>query len=300
MKNSAQKLLLYGSSPGLLEMLENIAGDLGFSVLHSGRKEEVFKVLSRQDVFTLIFITETEGNGLFDFVKQVNQAYSNLPIIPVLGQNQREKIIGLLKAGAWLCFEQPVYAEELTYYLKKMIEERFEAYNPFAVRYEERTVVIPNDFSLVMQAVKNVVYNSLPAEEKNKYQFVLGLNEIVNNAIEHGNLGISFEEKNAALKDSAFFNMASERAARQPYRSRVVTIKVKVLSSASRVEYSVHDEGDGFDWKQLPDPKTKVNVLKANGRGVMIAKKVFHDVAFNSKGNKVTLVYQSGQAGGIH
>jgi hypothetical protein len=116
---------------------------------------------------------------------------------------------------------------------------------------------------------------------------------MVNNAIEHGNLEISSQEKSAALKAYAFFKLASERAAREPYRNRVVTLKAKVFPSAYKVEYTIADEGSGFDWKILPDPRTKANLLKGSGRGITIAKIVFHDVIFNTKGNQVTLVYKT-------
>jgi anti-sigma regulatory factor (Ser/Thr protein kinase) len=199
----------------------------------------------------------------------------------------------LLQEGAWACLFSPINPEELSYHLTKLLAERSDIYNPFSVIYEERTIVLPNDFSLVVQVVKSLVYNTLPIEEKKKYQIILGLNEIVNNAIEHGNLGISFEEKKAALHNSQFFKLAFERAGREPFKNRVVTIKVKVIPPAHRVEYTIIDEGNGFDWKLLPDPKDKVNVLNRSGRGIMIAKFAFHEVKFNEKGNQVTLVYNT-------
>jgi anti-sigma regulatory factor (Ser/Thr protein kinase) len=251
------------------------------------------KRLSEQKSLALFFDVSTVQKGFSDFLHKVKRSYPDLKIIALLEEAQKNQTVQLLRTGAWTCLGLPILAEELAFYLNKIITERQEAYNPFAVRFDERTIVIPNDFSIIMQVVKNLVYNSLPADKKNRYQVIIGLSEIVSNAIEHGNLGITSQEKNAALKAYAFFNLALERAAREPYKSRVVTLKSKVYPQAQKVEYAVWDEGAGFDWRQLPDPRDKVNILKGSGRGITIAKIVFDEVIFNQKGNRVILVYRT-------
>jgi serine/threonine-protein kinase RsbW len=52
---------------------------------------------------------------------------------------------------------------------------------------------------------------------------------------------------------------------------------------------SILDEGDGFDPASVPDPTLPENVVKDCGRGLYIVNKYVDSVAFNSKGNRVTV-----------
>jgi anti-sigma regulatory factor (Ser/Thr protein kinase) len=199
-------------------------------------------------------------------------------------------MVSLLQAGTYACLGTPLQVGDFAYNLSKIIANNTETYNPFAMKYEERILIMPNDFSLVMQVAKNLVDGTLPINEKNRYHIILGLSEIVNNAIEHGNLGITFEEKSDALKASRFYPLAIERAHKEPYKDRVVTIRSRVFPSLRRIEYFVADQGGGFDWRSLPDPKDKENILNRNGRGIMMARYAFDEMIYNETGNEVTLV----------
>jgi anti-sigma regulatory factor (Ser/Thr protein kinase) len=293
MKEKKESLLIYDRLGNIHAIVLQSCGNLGIEIFKSTKMNEVFKILHEKDIFTLLVNTVKESEKIFGFLQKIRGSYRRLPVIAVLEDGKKDRILRFLQAGAGTCLEMPVHPEELHYYISRLVYERREVYNPFSVKYEERTVVIPNDFSLVGQVINNVVYNSLPVDDRNRYLVALGLSEVVNNAIEHGNLGISFEEKDRALKTSVFFDLANERAKKHPYNSRIVTIKAKVIPQDNLTEYSVQDEGDGFDWRKLPDTINKEKVLSRSGRGIMIAKQVFKEVVFNEKGNRVTLVYQA-------
>ncbi len=50
---------------------------------------------------------------------------------------------------------------------------------------------------------------------------------------------------------------------------------------------SVIDEGNGFDYNNLPDPLSPENRMKDHGRGIFLIKHYFDEVRFNTKGNRV-------------
>jgi anti-sigma regulatory factor (Ser/Thr protein kinase) len=57
-----------------------------------------------------------------------------------------------------------------------------------------------------------------------------------------------------------------------------------------RITIVVEDEGEGFDWRSLPDPTDPENLLLAHGRGVLLANLSVDELTFNEAGNRVTLV----------
>lgn len=53
----------------------------------------------------------------------------------------------------------------------------------------------------------------------------------------------------------------------------------------------VEDEGMGFDYLNIPDPTLPENILKPDGRGVFIMKKLSDMLVFNEQGNRVELYF---------
>ncbi|NLI79884.1 MAG: response regulator [Candidatus Riflebacteria bacterium] len=117
----------------------------------------------------------------------------------------------------------------------------------------------------------------------------LGLVEILLNAIEHGNLGITYEEKTAALGGDplAWQNLVAARAADPRYRDRQVTVEYRLEGDSCC--WTITDEGVGFDWRGVPDPNTPGNLLAAHGRGIMLSRLTFDEVVFEGCGNRVAL-----------
>ncbi len=74
-----------------------------------------------------------------------------------------------------------------------------------------------------------------------------------------------------------------------PYKDR--KIKITYLLNKEKVRYIIEDEGDGFDWKKLPNADPK-NLLKRNGRGVVLIKMMMDDISYNDKGNIIEEQYQ--------
>ena len=120
----------------------------------------------------------------------------------------------------------------------------------------------------------------------------IALREILINAVEHGNLNITFEEKTASIDDGTYFQLIEERRKHYLYRNRYVSIDYSL--DEDKVTYKITDEGGGFDYRSLMQKeKSGDEVLElAHGRGLHMAKNIFDTIRFNKKGNQVLLVKQ--------
>ena len=124
----------------------------------------------------------------------------------------------------------------------------------------------------------------------------MGLQEIIINAIEHGNLNITFEEKSEAMRNNRYLDFIRERQMDARYRDRMVRIDYFLNKDA--VQYMVTDEGDGFDYHltmRKVDDSVEKNQL-AHGRGINMSRVLFDRVEYNSKGNQVLLVKNFGDS----
>jgi len=118
----------------------------------------------------------------------------------------------------------------------------------------------------------------------------LGLREIIINAIEHGNLNISFEEKTKATADGNYLEFVLSRQKDPNYKDKKVTIEF--LLNSNKVMYKIEDEGNGFNYREIIQKiqNTVDEDMLAHGRGLRMAFNIFDEVKFNKKGNQVLLV----------
>jgi len=70
-----------------------------------------------------------------------------------------------------------------------------------------------------------------------------------------------------------------------PAKSVTVTYWV----DAGKVNIEVADEGAGFDYKNLPNPTAKENIMKNSGRGVYLIRRLMDRVEFNEAGNVIRM-----------
>ncbi len=134
--------------------------------------------------------------------------------------------------------------------------------------------------------------NLLAAAHPDPDRVVVGLTELLVNAVEHGNLGITYREK-AELLDQGDLQAEIERRLALPeLASR--RVKVTLQRAADRLSTCIEDEGAGFEW-QLYDDYDPEHALDPNGHGIAIARGVsFDEVTYHGRGNVVVAVVRLG------
>ncbi len=117
----------------------------------------------------------------------------------------------------------------------------------------------------------------------------IGLREMIINAIEHGNLEVSYDEKTKALQNNTYFELLSERRKNPIFSERKVTIDS--IIGPTKAIFRITDDGNGFDvntYAQINNSSTETP--DAHGRGILMARQIFHQMRYNKKGNQVILV----------
>lgn len=85
--------------------------------------------------------------------------------------------------------------------------------------------------------------------------------------------------------------------------SKMVTLEVFLEDTCIR--FRIEDEGNGFDYTGIPDPREKARLHEPAGRGLFLIRKFCDAMVFNDKGNVITVHYIVGQRrkdreGGFH
>lgn len=65
------------------------------------------------------------------------------------------------------------------------------------------------------------------------------------------------------------------------------TIIIEIISEGDFLKFTIIDEGSGFNFNQIPDPTTSINVKKEKGRGLYIIKSITDDIQFKNNGSVI-------------
>jgi serine/threonine-protein kinase RsbW len=70
-------------------------------------------------------------------------------------------------------------------------------------------------------------------------------------------------------------------------------VEISVVRSAGRLVITISDEGEGFDFENLPDPLAPENLMRCCGRGLFLVKSFMDEFQVRRRepaGTEVTLV----------
>jgi anti-sigma regulatory factor (Ser/Thr protein kinase) len=221
-----------------------------------------------------------------------------MPFLAIVCDEQREIAVEALRLGAHACLRRPLHPEEVIFSVGNLLASVAERYDATHSLRDTRRVEIPNDFDLVTPLAKSLVDVTISPVDPRRNHVILGLVELLNNAIEHGNLEIDYQEKHQALSGSYFYRLAIDKAKTEPWVSRKVSIECGIDSQTGWITYRICDEGKGFDWRNMPDPLDSEGIQARHGRGVLMARHSFDELEYNEKGNEVTVRLRIRPTGG--
>ena len=117
----------------------------------------------------------------------------------------------------------------------------------------------------------------------------MGLFELLVNAVEHGNLEITYEEKTQLLKESRLKQEIEHRLTSARYQQRFV--KVDIERHGQELEIIIEDMGPGFDFENYLEFSIE-RALDTHGRGIMMAKKLsFDQLEYSQGGRRVKAIH---------
>jgi len=140
-----------------------------------------------------------------------------------------------------------------------------------------------------MDRVKGFAKEKLPLK---KFMFFeTALQEIVLNALEHGNIGINSDYKNRLLYAREYESYLKERMGEEDIYNKKIEFELFFSESEeeSIIGVAVGDEGVGFDICKTFKEITVRNSVHLGGRGLKVSELYTNGIYFNRSGNKAVL-----------
>ena len=125
-------------------------------------------------------------------------------------------------------------------------------------------------------------------DEANINIFAAALYEVAINAIEHGNLGITYETKKEWIEKNIYHEKLTELLKTEKAKNTFVEISLEVENDC--ITLIVQDKGAGFKPQKAIEKIEREDVRRNSGRGMMMMKSYFDEIKYNETGNSITLL----------
>lgn len=112
-----------------------------------------------------------------------------------------------------------------------------------------------------------------------------GLSDLMVNAVEHGNLAMTYKEKALLKWEGDWEGEIERRLALPQFKDRFATVRYQRFDD--RIVFTITDQGEGFDWTRYLafDPE---RAFDPNGRGIAMARMLsFSSLEYRGSGNQV-------------
>lgn len=219
-----------------------------------------------------------------------------IPIIMATGSKRPEDIKKGIDAGVFYYLTKPIDGDvlnsvlisavrevEMQKNLKRELKKHKTSFNLIhSATFYLRTIA-------EAEALAAFLANCYPDPER----VIVGLAELITNAVEHGNLSISYEEK-TDLVERGVWRKEVDRRLNLPGRMEK-KVEVVFRRNDDGLYVRILDEGKGFDWRRYLeiDP---ARATHNHGRGIAQANAVsFDELRYNTAGNEVIAIVREAE-----
>jgi len=257
-----RRILIVDNNDELRVLLEQALGRLGHEVIVTGERE---KALRRDDLdsFDLIIsdLSEAEVNG-----EPISELHRKHLVTPLSEENNGTGVIKAFKMGAANYSRMPYNRDELREIVEQTLANKLryvDDTSAFSHVHEKIEFELPSDLAL-MNGVLDYLQErvaKLGLIRPERSNLFVALDEAFVNAVKHGN-------KNDLTK----------------------LVKITAELSSNEAAFTVEDEGEGFDIREIPNPCDPENLFRTSGRGVLLIYNIMDEVEYNAQGNRVKMI----------
>ncbi|MBI2235928.1 MAG: SpoIIE family protein phosphatase [Magnetospirillum sp.] len=226
---------------------------------------------------------------------KADERLRSIPVIMQTACDSEEDIAGGIAAGVFYYLLKPLDRRVLISVMQSAIETRTRLrrlQGDLVKRTTALTLMEAGTFRFATLDEGRDLAVSLARACPRPGSLVVGLNELFTNAVEHGNLGITFEHKAVLLAEKRWAQEVENCLALPENAAKRVTVRFE--RRGGEVRFTITDEGSGFDWQHFLDLDMR-RAFHPHGRGIVMARRMsFESVAFRDPGNEVVCVVRDG------
>ncbi len=301
MNKKQPNILIVDDEPLLLEILKEYLDEMGYSTVEANDGAEAWSILQENShQFDAILLNRImpNMNGL-EVLKKI-KAHPTLKKVPVImqtGSVEKHEILEGLQAGCYYYLTKPFEKNVFTSIVKTAVSD----YINYCLLHEElqkqnQSLMLLNSGEFTFRTLdeSQVLTTLLAAACPEPDRVASGLSEILINAVEHGNLGISYSDKSHLLAKHEWEQEIKLRLEQSEYANLYVSVQFE--RSANEINIVIKDQGKGFEWQQYLEISPERSG-HSHGRGIAMANLLsFDSVEYKGNGNEVKVTLNTATA----
>ncbi len=289
------RILIVEDEPINLEALIEILGEEGYDVTGAVNGHDAWEKLSLfPDKFDVVLLDrlmpDMDGIEILKRMKN-NPSLLQTPVIMQTSMSTDAAVAEGLKAGAYYYLTKPFAGDTLVAIVAAALRDHR---NLLALQAEVGTAsrtlhcLDKASFGFRTPAEAHDIATLLAQVAPEPGRVVLGLAELMLNAVEHGNLAITYHEKSELGGGD---NLAAEIIRRldlPEFAHKRATIDFE--RTADHIRFLVRDEGHGFDWHNFLEMSPD-RAFDTHGRGIAMSRLISFDrLSYLGCGNEVEAI----------
>lgn len=273
---------------------ELILSEMGCRVTVVGDAESALTALKENAGVDLILLDRglpgMDGLTLLKHIKS-DAGLRHLPVILQSGLDDVRSVSEGLAAGAYHYLTKPPKPALLMAVVRAALEQQRESSRvrqSLTETVQALRFLQEGTFRFQTIADARALAQSLARACPDPARAVLGLQELLINAVEHGNYGLSYADKSRLVADDLWHQELDRRAKDPAHSQRQVTVHLS--STPEQFRLTVQHEGAGFDWSDPLDFSPE-RAFDLHGRGIAMARLSSFDLMeYQGNGNTVMVV----------
>ena len=219
---------------------------------------------------------------------KANPKYRDIPVIMQTAAAGSEQVLQGIQAGVYYYLTKPYDDVLLLAILEAALKDaRARKDMKEEVRRQRRMLGLMEESVFRFRTLEDAktlaffIANCFPEPEK----AVFGLNELLINAVEHGNLGITYTEKTKLVLSGTWMQEVERRLDAPEYKDKAGHLSFKATEEA--IAITIKDQGEGFDWGNYVE-LSPARATDPHGRGIAASRLMsFDSVEYLGVGNEV-------------
>lgn len=285
-------ILVVDDEPFNREILSEVLDDPGYRISVAEDGGQAWdRLTTAGEIFDLVLLDRMmPGIDGLEVLRRMKDtpALRDLPVIMQTAAASPDQVREGIAAGAYYYLTKPFELETLQTIVRAALEDASQRR-----QLQQQPSNHAGSLALVVDA--RFEYRTLEEAQHlavviagmcaNTELVAMGLSELLVNAVEHGNLGISFEEKTSLKEQDGWHEEVMRRLELPENLAKRAVLSLRRIEGAWELEIS--DEGQGFDWPRYLELAPE-RAFAPNGRGIALARQLaFSELEYLDGGKRV-------------
>ncbi len=301
MRNAQPRILVVDDDDLNLDVLIECLRDEPYELIQAHDGAQALELLrqDRHGFDAMILDRMMPGMNGLEVMRELkaDEQFKWMPVVMQTSAASPKEICEGMEAGVFFYLTKPFDQEVLRRMVHAAVEEgqKWQSIGR-NLRVQVKTIGCLQQGRFRVQTIDEaydlalLIAQACPNAEK----VAFGLNELIVNGVEHGNLQIGFDEKTMLQKTDQWEDEIARRQILPEHSQKFVEITFERFPE--KIQITVTDQGLGFDWRGYEKIKAE-RMLESHGRGIAMAKALsFDHLEYQGNGNQVVcLLYLQDQ-----